>query len=103
MDDPYGYGQYGLGVSFWDEADATEESETEEESPDVADHVFVDPQEEEARGPEPDLRNIMRRNIAVDPQGSTRDSHNPEIPTTAQPRLCCRCESPIGEVEGVIS
>ena len=25
---------------------------------------------------------------------------HPEIRTTAQPRLCCRCESPIGEVEG---
>ena len=50
--------------------------------------------------PEPDLRHIIRRNIAVDHQGSTRDSHNPEIPTTAQPRLCCRSESPIGEVEG---
>ena len=32
--------------------------------------------------------------------GSQKASRCPEIPTTAQPRWCCRCESPIGEVEG---
>ena len=35
-----------------------------------------------------------------DKEGTQIASRCPEIPTTAQPILCCRCESPIGEVEG---
>ena len=35
-----------------------------------------------------------------DKEGTQIASRCPEIPTTAQPIWCCRCESPIGEVDG---